>query len=306
MYNKLLQRQIQKHFDASDEIQENLINLLKVISDSYDHYEKDRKMIERSIELCSNEMIELNNNLRKEKDDLKNHARDLVISNTELEDFAYVASHDLQEPLRMVTGFLGQIEKKYSDIIDDKGKQYIHFATDGAKRMRQIILDLLEFSRVGKVEEKEENIDLNKVVREVIILSQKRIKETKAIIKFENLPLLLASKSALRQVFQNLISNALKYHKKDQPPVINISAEEFLTHWQLAISDNGIGIEEEYFNKIFIIFQRLHNTDEYTGTGIGLAVCKKIIENFGGKIWLASEENKGSTFYFTIPKTKNE
>ncbi len=233
---------------------------------------------------------------------LTKHADDLATSNRELEDFAYVASHDLQEPLRMVTGFLGQIEKKYSDIIDDKGKQYIHFATDGAKRMRQIILDLLEFSRVGKVEEKEENIDLNKVVNEVILLSKKKVKETNAIINIEDLPSLLICKTPLRQVFQNLISNALKYHKKNQPPVITISAEEASTYWQFAIKDNGIGIEEEYFNKIFIIFQRLHNKDEYTGTGIGLAVCKKIIENFGGKIWLASEENKGSTFYFTIPK----
>ena len=233
---------------------------------------------------------------------LNKHINDLAISNKELEDFAYVASHDLQEPLRMVTGFLGQIEKKYSNIIDDKGKQYIHFAVDGAQRMRQIILDLLEFSRVGKVEEKEENIDLNDTVREIIVLCQKQIKEVKAIIKFENLPLLRSSKTALRQVFQNLVSNALKYHKKDQPPVIDITAEETETHWQFAIIDNGIGIEEEYFNKIFIIFQRLHNKDEYTGTGIGLAVCKKIIENLGGKIWLESEENKGSRFYFTIPK----
>jgi light-regulated signal transduction histidine kinase (bacteriophytochrome) len=168
--------------------------------------------------------------------------------------------------------------------------------------MRQIILDLLEFSRVGKVEEKVENIDLNDIVRGVIVLCQKQITEAKAIIKFENLPLLVASKTALRQVIQNLISNALKYHKKDQPPAINITAEETETHWQFAIIDNGIGIEEEYFNKIFIIFQRLHNKDEYTGTGIGLAVCKKTIENLGGKIWLESEENKGSTFYFTIPK----
>lgn len=168
--------------------------------------------------------------------------------------------------------------------------------------MRQIILDLLEFSRIGRIEDSENFIDLNDIVREVILLCQKQIKETKAIVRFENLPSLVTHKTPLRQVFQNLLSNSLKYHIKGIAPLINISAEENETHWQFAISDNGIGIEEEYFNKIFVIFQRLHNKDEYSGTGIGLAVCKKIIENLGGKIWVESEENKGSTFYFTIPK----
>ncbi len=245
--------------------------------------------------IAETQLGELNANLKK-------HASDLAISNKELEEFAYVASHDLQEPLRMVTGFLGQIQNKYSDVIDDKGKQYIHFAVDGAKRMRQIILDLLEFSRIGRIEGTENNIDLNEIVQEVMVLCQKQIKETSAIVRFENLPSLVTHQTYLRQVFQNLVSNALKYHVKGRSPVINISAEERETHWQFAISDNGIGIEAEYFNKIFVIFQRLHNKDEYSGTGIGLAVCKKIIENLGGKIWLASEEDKGTTFYFTIPK----
>ncbi len=248
----------------------------------------DRKISEK-------QLGELNANLKK-------HASDLAISNKELEEFAYVASHDLQEPLRMVTGFLGQIENKYSDLIDDKGKQYIHFAMDGAKRMRQIILDLLEFSRIGRIEDTENLIDLNDIVREVIVLCQKQVTETKAIIRFENLPSLVTHQTSLRQVFQNLISNSLKYHTKGIAPLIIISAEETETHWQFAISDNGIGIEEEYFNKIFVIFQRLHNKDEYSGTGIGLAVCKKIIENLGGKVWLTSVPEKGTTFYFTIPK----
>jgi len=236
---------------------------------------------------------------------LTKNVNDLAISNRELEEFAYVASHDLQEPLRMVTGFLGQIEKKYSDVIDDKGKQYIHFAVDGAKRMRQIILDLLEFSKVGRIEDTEDFIDLNDIVREVILLCQNQIKETKAIVRFENMPSLVTYKTPLRQVFQNLLSNALKYHIKGETPAVNISAEETETHWQFAVSDNGIGIEEEYFDNIFVIFKRLHNKDEYSGTGIGLAVCKRIIENLGGKIWVESKEGKGSTFYFTMPKLLN-
>ncbi|MEO7265311.1 MAG: PAS domain S-box protein [Ferruginibacter sp.] len=249
----------------------------------------DRKISEK-------QLGELNASLEK-------HAKDLAISNKELEEFAYAASHDLQEPLRMITGFLGQIEKKYSDIIDDKGKQYIHFAVDGAKRMRQIILDLLEFSRVGRIEDMEDFIDLNDIAGEVILLCQKQIKETKAIVKFENLPSIVTYKTPLRLVFQNLLSNALKYHIKGETPVVNISAEERETHWQFAVSDNGIGIEEEFYDNIFVIFKRLHNKDEYSGTGIGLAVCKRIIENHGGKIWVESEEGKGSTFYFTIKKT---
>lgn len=234
--------------------------------------------------------------------ELQKHVKDLAISNKELEDFAYVASHDLQEPLRMVTGFLGQIEKKYSDIIDDRGKQYIHFAVDGAKRMRQIILDLLEYSRIGRGQEKEEIIDLNEIVQSVVLLCQKQINETKTIISFENLPSIKSYRTPLRQLFQNLLSNAIKYGKKEVAPLIKISAEERETHWQFSINDNGIGIEEEYFNKIFVIFQRLHNKDEYSGTGLGLAICKKITDNLGGKIWLQSKEGEGSTFYFSIPK----
>jgi light-regulated signal transduction histidine kinase (bacteriophytochrome) len=233
---------------------------------------------------------------------LQKHAKELAISNAELEQFAYVASHDLQEPLRMVTGFLTQIEKKYGDLIDDKGKQYIAFAVDGAKRMRQIILDLLEFSRVGRMEDKLETVDLNEVVEEVQILFSKKIKEKLATILVDPLPVIHSYKSPMRQVFQNLISNALKYDREGIPSQIKIKVTELKTHWQFAVTDNGIGIDKEYFDKIFIIFQRLHNKDEYSGTGMGLAVTKKIIENLGGKIWVESEEGKGCTFYFTIKK----
>lgn len=240
-------------------------------------------------------LTELNQSLQKQ-------TRELAISNAELEQFAYVASHDLQEPLRMVTSFLTQIEKKYAAIIDDKGKQYIHFAVDGAKRMRQIILDLLEYSRVGRAEESVESIDLNIVVNDIIALYKKRIEDKKAVIICEKLPVIRASVVPIRQVFQNLISNALKYHKAGNAPLINISFMDDGKYWHFAVKDNGIGIDPEYFDKIFIIFQRLHNKDEYSGTGMGLAVTKKIIDNLGGKIWVESEEGKGSTFYFTILK----
>lgn len=234
--------------------------------------------------------------------ELKERSEKLAISNSELEQFAYIASHDLQEPLRMITSFLGQIEKRYGEALDERGKQYIYFAVDGAKRMRQIILDLLEYSRVGRAAGNIENIDLNELIAEIKVLYRKKIDENYAEIKFENLPIIKGFISPLRQVFLNLISNALKYQPEGQKAIININAVELENDWQFCVSDNGIGIEAEYFDKIFIIFQRLHSREEYSGTGMGLAITRKIIESFGGKIWLESEEGNGTSFYFIIPK----
>jgi PAS domain S-box-containing protein len=248
----------------------------------------DRKVSENSLK-------ELNESLQKQ-------TKELAISNAELEQFAYVASHDLQEPLRMVTSFLTQLEQKYGDIVDDRGKKYIHFAVDGAKRMRQIILDLLEFSRVGRLEDGIEQVDTGKIVNDILVLYRKQIEEQQAQLTVDKLPVLHTFKVPIRQVFQNLISNALKYQQDGVAPLIHIACEDAGPFWKFSVSDNGIGIDPEYFDKIFIIFQRLHNKDEYSGTGMGLAVTKKILENLGGKVWVESEESKGSTFYFTIAK----
>nr|WP_294897629.1 PAS domain S-box protein [uncultured Pedobacter sp.] len=241
--------------------------------------------------------------LQELNESLLKQAKELKISNAELEQFAYVASHDLQEPLRMVTSFMAQLDKKYSDILDEKGKKYIYFAIDGAKRMRQLILDLLEFSRVGLTDDDQEEVDFNKLVKEVTALYRKKIEDLKATINFENLPTLLIYKTPIRQVFQNLISNSLKYHRQGVSPIIDISFKETATNFEFCVKDNGIGINVEFHDKIFIIFQRLHNRDEYSGTGMGLAITKKIIENIGGKIWVESVEGKGSAFYFTILKS---
>jgi chemotaxis family two-component system sensor kinase Cph1 len=247
-------------------------------------------------------MVQLN----KLNKDLQKQARTLAISNAELEQFAYVASHDLQEPLRMIASFMFQLEKKYSDVVDDRGRQYIRFAVDGAKRMREIILDLLDFSRVGKMEDDLEEVNLNKLINEILVLHRRQIEEVRAAIHVENLPTFQTYKTPMRQVFQNLLSNALKYHKPDEAPVINISSKETKTHFQFAVKDNGIGIAPEYFDKIFIIFQRLHSKDEFSGTGMGLAIAKKIAENLGGKMWVESADGKGSTFYFTILKNNKD
>jgi len=233
---------------------------------------------------------------------LQHYTENLANSNAELEQFAYVASHDLQEPLRMITSFLILLEKKYGNKVDDTGRRYLHFAVDGAKRMRQIILDLLEFSRVGRSENLLEESDLNELVSEILILFRSEIKEKKARVIIGDLPFVFTHKAPMRQVFQNLIGNALKYKKPTEPPEIFISCQESDKDWEISVKDNGIGIDEEYFQKIFTIFQRLHNKDEYAGTGIGLAITKKIVENLGGKIWVTSQPNQGSKFSFTILK----
>lgn len=239
--------------------------------------------------------------LAKLNDQLIMQAKDLAISNKELENFAYVASHDLQEPLRMISSFLSQIERKYSQILDEKGKKYIYFAVDGAKRMRQIILDLLEFSRVGRQEFKIEEINLRSILDEILDLFKKQIEEKNAKILIGPMPNILSYKATIRQVFQNILSNALKYHHEDKAPLIKINCEKVNEFWKFSIEDKGIGIEQEYHDKIFEIFQRLHNKEDYSGTGIGLAIVKKIIESQGGNIHLDSTKGKGSTFYFTIP-----
>ena len=231
---------------------------------------------------------------------LQKRADELAASNRELEQFAYVASHDLQEPLRMVSGFLTQLNKKYAHVLDDKGKKYIHFAVDGATRMRQIILDLLEYSRIGRYATDKESIDLNKLLPEIILLHSTTIDNKYASVHIDSLPTVVGYKSPLRQLFQNIISNALMFSDPHRLPEIFVTAKAQDGYWLFSISDNGIGINKEYFSKIFTIFQRLHTRDEYPGTGLGLAIAKKIVESFEGQIWLTSEEGKGTTFLFTL------
>lgn len=242
--------------------------------------------------------------LQELNSELKKQAKELEMSNSELEQFAYVASHDLQEPLRMVSSFLIQLEKRYGNELDDKAKQYIHYAVDGAQRMKQIILDLLDFSRVGKNEGDKTLIDLNEVVEEALLMHRKRIEEKNAKVTVEFMPRVLGYKTPYFQLFYNLINNAFKYSKENVPLQLNITVKEIKKNWQFSIHDNGIGIEKEYFDRIFIIFQRLHGKDQYGGTGMGLSIVKKIIENFNGEIWVESELGLGTTIHFTLPKIK--
>jgi light-regulated signal transduction histidine kinase (bacteriophytochrome) len=234
--------------------------------------------------------------------DLEVQTKALAVSNEELEQFAYVASHDLQEPLRMVTSFMAQLEKKYGDVIDEKGKRYIEYAVDGAKRMRQIILDLLDYSRVGKMDDQKEDVDLNELLKGIQILFRKQMEDKKAMLRITPMPVVHSFVAPLQQVFQNLIGNALKFTKSNVPAMIRIGSEDLGEYWKFSISDNGIGMEIEDLEKIFIIFKQLNSKEEFPGSGIGLAVTKKIIEKQGGKIWVESQMGYGSTFYFTLPK----
>jgi PAS domain S-box-containing protein len=246
--------------------------------------------------------------LKRLNDVLKKRAAELDASNGELEKFAYIVSHDLQEPLRMVTGFLQLLQKKYSHQLDADAHKYIDFAVNGADRMKILIGDLLEFSRINSVKKTHSLINLDELVRKTLQLLQTTIDESKGSVEVSALPQVWGNETQLMQLFQNLIGNALKY-RNGSDPLIRINYTEKDNAWEFCIQDNGIGIAPEHFDKIFVIFQRLHNRNDYSGTGIGLAVCKKIVELHEGRIWVESAEGKGSSFYFSIPKqhriTKN-
>ena len=223
--------------------------------------------------------------------------------NKELEQFAYVASHDLKEPLRMVTSFMGMLKNKYGNLLDEKGHSYLGFAVDGGKRMQKMIDDLLELSRTARHDGAKETVNFNDLLKEVKQNIFRLIEENRAeIIVKTALPVLPVYRADITRLLQNLLSNAIKFRKKEINPMINISASELETSWLFTIEDNGIGIEDEKTDKIFEIFARLHAQDTYEGTGIGLAVCRKVAEQHGGEIWVAAEEGKGSSFYFTIKK----
>ncbi|MGI5506840.1 sensor histidine kinase [Lentzea sp. CA-135723] len=225
---------------------------------------------------------------------------ELQRSNSELEQFAYVASHDLQEPLRKVASFCQLLQRRYGGQLDERADQYIDFAVDGAKRMQVLINDLLAFSRVGRMTREQTVIDLNTLVRQVVDSYSDRVEETGARLEIADLPPVRGEASLLSAVFQNLISNALKF-TGPTPPVIAVDVERDGDMWKFTVRDNGIGIEAEYADRIFVIFQRLHPKDAYPGTGIGLAMCRKIVEYHGGTIWLKTDVDSGTTFEFTLP-----
>jgi PAS domain S-box-containing protein len=231
---------------------------------------------------------------------LARFTRDLQRSNEELQQFAYVASHDLQEPLRMISSYLQLIENRYADKLDDEGHEFIDYAVKGAARMKDLINDLLAFSRVETQLKNFALMDVQKAVDEACNLLKMSIDESGATITHDPLPQIRADEQLIIQLFQNLIGNAIKY-RSERKPEIHVGAIREGGQWVFSVRDNGIGIDAKYLGRIFVIFQRLHNREKYPGTGIGLAICKKVVQRHGGRIWVESELGKGTTFYFSIP-----
>jgi signal transduction histidine kinase len=236
---------------------------------------------------------------------LAKKSRDLARSNAELEQFAYIASHDLQEPLRMVSSYTSLLARRYQGKLDQDADEFIAFAVDGATRMQRLIDDLLAYSRVGTRGNPFTDIDCNAVLKDVLDNLQLAIEENHATVTIGKLPVLPADASQLAQLFQNLIANAIKFHG-EAPPSIHVDAQRQGDDWHFTVSDNGIGIAPEHFEHIFVIFQRLHGRADYPGTGIGLAVCQRIVERHGGQIWVESVPGQGATFHFTLPAARRD
>jgi light-regulated signal transduction histidine kinase (bacteriophytochrome) len=231
---------------------------------------------------------------------LKQSMVKLERSNAELEQFSCVISHDLQEPLRMVKSYLQLLTRRYKGKLDDDADEFINYAVSGADRMSKLINGLLAYSRVGTKRKDFEPVDCDAIVDRTLFDLRVAIEENSAVVTHTPLPTVMADELQMGQLFQNLIGNAIKFHG-EEPPRIHISAEHKENEWVFSVCDNGIGIDPQYAKRIFEIFQRLHRRREYSGTGIGLAICKKLVERHGGRIWVESELGKGSTFYFTIP-----
>ncbi|MCH7554012.1 MAG: hypothetical protein IIC82_08460 [Chloroflexi bacterium] len=234
---------------------------------------------------------------------LEHYNEELRSSNEELQQFAYVASHDLQEPLRMVASYNQLLARRYADKLDQEANDFINYSVDGAKRMQVLLNDLLEFSRVGSKGKDLEPTECGPVLAAVLTDLQIAITDANAEVTHDELPWVMADAVQLRQLFQNLINNAMKF-RGDQAPRIHLSATLGNGEWTFSVRDNGIGIDPKYFDRIFVLFKRLHTREEYPGTGIGLAICRKIVQKHGGKMWVESAPGEGATFFFTLRKSE--
>jgi len=242
---------------------------------------------------------------RRAEEALEKKTQELARSNRDLEQFAYVASHDLQEPLRMVTSYVQLLARRYKGKLDSDADEFIVFAMDGAIRMWRLINDLLAYSRVSTESRELESTDCEAVLNESLDNLKVAIEENGAVVTHDSLPTVMADNPQLVQLFQNLIGNAIKF-RGSEPPHVHLSASRNGDRWTFSVRDNGIGIAPEYARRIFILFQRLHSREKYAGTGIGLAICQKIVERHGGDIWVESELGRGATFYFTLPAGKRD
>jgi signal transduction histidine kinase len=291
---------IQRHISLPILFQGEAIGLFQVANKETDYTAADLGTL---ADIAGQVAPFLSARLRREAAEaqLQRSLADLERSNQELEQFAYVASHDLQEPLRMVSSYTQLLAQRYEGQLDDKAKKYIHYAVDGAIRMQTLINDLLAYSRVGTQAKPLEPTDSHAALGEAIRNLAAMIEENRAVITNDDLPTVRADAAQLVLLFQNLLANAIKFRRQDLPRV-HLSAQDQGREWVFAVKDNGIGIAPQHAERAFVIFQRLHTREEYPGNGIGLAVCQRIVERHAGKIWFESEPGKGSTFFFTVPK----
>ena len=237
---------------------------------------------------------------KRGEEELRKLTEDLKRSNDDLQQFAYIASHDLQEPLRNISGFVRLLEKRYKGNLDEKADEFIDYIIEGVKRMDMLIRDLLQYSQVDRKGKPFSPVNCSVVLEEAIYSLRSSIEENGVKLTYDLLPTVTGDASQLSRLFQNLIGNAIKF-RSDKPLKVHISAKHKGDEWVFSVKDNGIGIDPNFTKRIFVIFQRLHTRKEYPGTGIGLAISKKIVERHGGHIWVESEPGKGSTFYFTLP-----
>ena len=230
----------------------------------------------------------------------------LIQSNIELERFAYIASHDLQEPMRMIFNFTELLEQEYGQYLEGPARQYMNFIQGGASRMHSLVTDLLEYSRAGRGDIELRRVNCEEKLQIVLRDFTEIVRETGAKVTADEMPVLYTNPMYFVRLVQNLLGNALKYTRRGVPPVIHIGVEEKYTEWLFCVRDNGIGIPEEYLEEVFVVFKRLHKRSDYDGSGIGLSICKRIVESFNGRIWVKSRPGEGSAFYFTIPKYTGE
>jgi signal transduction histidine kinase len=261
----------------------------------------EKALVQEAEDLARSNAEEVITEGKRTEKALSQKVDDLAHSNAELEQFAHVASHDLQEPLRMVASFTQLLAQRYKGKLDKDADEFIHFAVDGANRMQTLINDLLAYSRVGTRGLPFQPTDFQSVLGRVHANLLASIGETGALLTHDPLPTLLADETQMVRLFQNLVQNAIKFRRKEAPR-IHVSAEQNGRGWVFSVRDNGIGMDPQYKDRIFVIFQRLHGKEEYPGTGVGLAICKRIVERHGGRIWVGTQPGRGSTFYFTIPK----
>ena len=298
----------QKLIAAHEELQKTNSELMQLTLELESRVEARTMELTRSNEELHEEIERrqrIETELNRHAERLRDALDDLQRRNQELEQFAYVASHDLQEPLRMVVSYTQLFAERYQDRLDEKASKYIHYAVDGAVRMQQLINDLLAFSRVTSRGDAIKPVDASVSLKIAVANLQAAIEESGASVSWNTLPEVCADASQLMQVFQNLIGNGIKFHGV-APPAIHIAAKHAAGKAEFTVRDNGIGMEQKYHDRVFIMFQRLHTRNEYPGTGIGLALCKRIVERHGGKIWFESEPGKGTEFHFTLPLPEKE